>query len=262
MNAGFAWKRGLKHIGAVLGVLLVAGAVVAATWAKDPEKFGEGMGRFMVFAGLVTYGVSYLWQTGRRRWAMAAAGGFVALVAGLTVAVVLNLPKELTATEKAPLRQTTRDGRDMLEHPALGFRIAHPGAGFEDIDAEARRAVEQAFPGRNDVTGWAWRNEASGDGLIVLLVKDDIGGREGFAGLVRGLSESMAEVTGGSARIAEEAIVWTDAERSAVFAAGVPAGGHLVARFLAADGFVVGALAMVGDAAAARELAMTLSLGP
>ena len=34
----FSWKRGLKHVGIVCGLILAAGATAAAMWARDPIR--------------------------------------------------------------------------------------------------------------------------------------------------------------------------------------------------------------------------------
>lgn len=63
----FSWKRGLKHAGlAMLVVIIALGLVVVFADVKNPEKFGEGTGQFSLFVGLAALGISYKLQTRKR----------------------------------------------------------------------------------------------------------------------------------------------------------------------------------------------------
>ncbi len=86
----FSWKTGLKHAGlAVLFVVLLGLAALFLTYdhVQDPEKLGEGVGRFAAFSGMLAIGVSWAWQTGRARLAKGLLVGWVLLVLGTAAAV-------------------------------------------------------------------------------------------------------------------------------------------------------------------------------
>ena len=69
--ADFSTRRALKHAGVVVlaGILLAAAAL---PWVRDPHRYGEGVDRLALFLALAAAGLSWLWQTGRRRAAVTA----------------------------------------------------------------------------------------------------------------------------------------------------------------------------------------------
>src|SRR5438876_45007 len=104
----FSWKRAAKHVGIVVGAAIaICLALVFALDVKDPEKSGEGCGRLAGGLAVVTLGLSYLVQQGKKRLAgMLAAGLGVLVVGGITTAVLLANAHEttpLTESEKQPL---------------------------------------------------------------------------------------------------------------------------------------------------------------
>jgi hypothetical protein len=85
----FSIKKGLLHAFlALIALLLVGGVLVAVLPVKDPEKFGEGMGRFGVFIMLIAFGISWLFQTGRKKFAWLS---ILALLLGLSALVLAVL---------------------------------------------------------------------------------------------------------------------------------------------------------------------------
>jgi hypothetical protein len=91
----FSVKKGLLYAFLALVVVLVVGGVMVAVLpVKDPEKFGEGLGRFSVFIMLAAFGISWLFQTGRKRVAWASILTLLLGLAALIVAVLMALDSQ------------------------------------------------------------------------------------------------------------------------------------------------------------------------
>jgi hypothetical protein len=88
----FSWRRGLLHALVPFAVLIVSTVTIAAAAdVADPRRFGEGVGRLSVFVFGGGFGVSYLAQTGRKQWALAAGvAGAALLVAVIALALALG----------------------------------------------------------------------------------------------------------------------------------------------------------------------------
>ncbi len=259
-TAAFSTRRALKHVG-LLALVLILLAAAASPWVASPKKFGEGVGRFVAFASLAAYGLSYLWQTGRRRLAGGLGASLVLCVAALvvwlaTLAPGRRAPTPLTAADQGPLTVDTAGSK--LSHATLAFSLAAPGPGFQEITQETRPKIGQAFPGRHDVTCWGYRHEDTGAGLLVLLIKQPLDTREALEGVSHGFRESFT----GQAKftVSEDKTSWTDAERSVLFVGASDELGNVALRFLAGPTFGVGVIAVDTDAAAARATVMTLTL--
>src|SRR3954471_15420042 len=83
----FRWKRGLLHALIPFGLAIAGGlALLFLKPAADPEKLGEGVGRFAATCFVAGLAISYLVQTGRKK---AAVGASVALIAGVGALVAM-----------------------------------------------------------------------------------------------------------------------------------------------------------------------------
>ncbi len=229
---------------------------------KDPHRFGEGLGRLLVFAALVTAGLSYLWQHGKRRLAIAIAVGVVALITAITWTLLGTFGAgatvtPLTAAERAPLTLS----RGKLEHPTLHFTLEAPGVDFTLAGDEGARAIAAAMPGRDDVTGWLYRCPATGEAVLVMLFKSVLDSRQGLEGLVDGFRQSLLSAGGAAPTLAGDGVVWTASERSASFTATLPNGPTVVCRFVAGPTYVAGVMATLADTRRAEDLAGSLALG-
>lgn len=202
----FSWRRGLVHAALVLAVIVVAGAVLAgAGLVEDPQRFGEGVGRFAVAALIVAWGVSYLAQTGRRRAAWALALGTTALVAALIAYAFLSLEggARLAPAERADLALVNADDERWLEHPALGFAVRHPGPSFEPApDVSAALAASDAEEG---MATWGYVDRTTGEALAVMAVKG-VESRKELDGFLRGFRESLGRA---GATVQREEVAWT-----------------------------------------------------
>jgi len=89
----FRWGPGALHALFALGLVILLFAVInAAVPVADPRRFGEGVGRFSLFIGLGTLGVSWLAQTGRRLAALLVGALLLAVVLAV-VGMVLGLAR-------------------------------------------------------------------------------------------------------------------------------------------------------------------------
>jgi len=89
----FRWRLAAAH--AVLALMLIAvvtGALALTYDVADPNRFGEGVGRLSVFGVLCALGVSWLFQTGRRRIAAIVVGLLLMLLVILVVTVAALAP--------------------------------------------------------------------------------------------------------------------------------------------------------------------------
>jgi hypothetical protein len=124
---------------------------------------------------------SYLSQTGRK----AASKGLALLTAaglyfgGGPLVVAMTRPS-FTAEERAALVAVDEGGGRRLRHPALGFSLLHPGAGFVP-------SVSQAF--RADAHFYAFDNLALRERLVVGVFK----GKGESSASLRSLLESMRQ---------------------------------------------------------------------
>lgn len=251
----FSTRRAWKHVGLVVLVLVAAGAG-ASPWVKDPARFGEGLGRLLLVVGGATFGLSYLWQTGRRRRAVGLAVALVGGLAALTAVLVGQTgraERPLIASDTAPL---VRDG-GRLRHPTLGFSFALPAEGYTEFTDEARRALANAFAGRKDVTGWAWRG-AGIDSALIMLIKDAMNSKEALEGIAAGFKRSLGQSA--ELKLLDEHSQWDAEEHSVLFVIGMPSGDAMAVRFLAGPSVTVGIMASAADAASARQRVDTLTL--
>jgi hypothetical protein len=188
--ADFSWKRAFKHA-AIPCVLAIGGLAALSTRVKDPEKLGEDSAKPLLVLLGVCLGVSYLFQQGRRKQALAVALAFVALIGGLVAWGFANRSRPLTAADRAPLVDVTEDGMRWLRHPTLGFAIHHPGAGF----VEEPSAVAM-IPSRDDHSVYYAYANAEHDTILVVNVLHDLGAsresfEQAFHGIETGIRESV-----------------------------------------------------------------------
>lgn len=98
----FRWGRGLLHAFlALVAIVVVFGIVAVALPVADPQRFGEGVGRFSFFVGLGALCVSALAQNGRRTAAWVVGSLLAVLVAGLVVLLVVVV-QDGAATQQPP----------------------------------------------------------------------------------------------------------------------------------------------------------------
>jgi hypothetical protein len=218
---GVSWKRALLHGLIPVAVAIGGGLIVVATAdVADPERFGEGLGQFSVFAYLAGVGISWLAQSGRRRTAWIAGALLVAMVAALAIvafAVGRRASEPLTAAERAPLQVIDDGGQRRLVHPTLGFSVRHPGPGYQERPALAAMMGLGSDPAAQV---FAYAEDPPADALIVAIIKDAGRTRDGLdemiAGLERGLAASAREQMPGAAlQVDRREVIWTDAERVA-----------------------------------------------
>jgi hypothetical protein len=85
--------RGLLHaVLTLVAVIVIFGALLFVLPVADPNRYGEGVGRFAFFMCLGALGTSALAQTGRRTAAWVVGGLLGALVVGLVVLLVVIAP--------------------------------------------------------------------------------------------------------------------------------------------------------------------------
>jgi hypothetical protein len=223
----FRWKRALLHGLIPFGVVMVVGLVlVLATDVPDPEKFGEGVGRFVVFAYLGGLGISYLAQTGRKRAALAASLAIVAAIGAIVAVAVSNVPrgKPLRAIDREPLVEVDVAGKHRLRHPTFGFSILRPPASFTAhpelasqlaaVTGDARDSVHYAF------------TETSPSGGVLVTVMANVGtSRDDFDEVVRGVRKGL-EKSGASVKLDRDEITG-DGDQLAAHIAAVANGIHV-----------------------------------
>jgi hypothetical protein len=224
MTTSFSWKRGLKHAAIPSALFVVAGAVLA-TQSRDPEKLGEGMGRLLFVLIAVALGASYLWQTGKRRIALAVGIGFGALICGLTAAALATRPAHRPLA-RVPLLDVTEGGTRWLRHPALGFAVKHPGADY--VEAPELAAVMGS--GDPDTVYYAYTDSAR-TAVLAIGVMNDIGATratldDAMQGIERGLRAQA-----GAMSIADRQLTWDDHHHEARLHAVIGGAHYRVAAF-------------------------------
>jgi hypothetical protein len=181
----FSGKRAAKHAALAFVLVIVAGGIVtAAADVADPEKFGEGTGKFSVFAAALAFGVSWMFQTGRKVGAWSVIIGFVGLVAAVVVLIVSAPPYKRAldlARHRGPL---VRDGAQ-LRHPTLGFTVASPGAGYEE-NADAARMMGTG----KDVQTYAYM-DGDRDVFIVEILAQPLDSCAAVTGFLDGANTAM-----------------------------------------------------------------------
>jgi hypothetical protein len=261
----WSWRRALAHALVALGVVVAAGALLVAVGAvPEPQRFGEGLGRFGLLAMAVTAGVSYLAQTGRRRAAWGLALGTAGLL-GLVTALLLGALRAdrsaaLTATERADLQLEVRDGERWLTHPTLGFALRHPGPSFEPAQ-EVATAMASADADDGMAT-WGFVDRHTGEALAVMAVKG-IESRRDLDGFLKGFRDSLE---GAGGRIEREDVAWDDARREVRLEMSIEGEARVSIRALGATrgpdrtAFLIATLATTDDPARAAVLVESLSL--
>jgi hypothetical protein len=203
----FRWKRGLLHAAIPFALVIAAGLVaLLATNPVDPDKAGEGIGRFAFFAFLAGLGVSYLAQTGRRKAALWTGLGLVAVIAAVTVSVIAasrgNAPKRLSAADRAPLVEIEAAGAHRLQHPTLGFSILRPPASYRD--SPTMLAMMGPAIRDPDSVYYAFAETPPQAGLIVGVMSNLGESRAAFQHVIDGIRSGLAD----SARSQSETITY------------------------------------------------------
>ncbi|PKN54200.1 MAG: hypothetical protein CVU56_27855 [Deltaproteobacteria bacterium HGW-Deltaproteobacteria-14] len=165
-SPAFSIKRGILHAGVVVGVAIVALAVLAvAAGVRDPQKFGRGSAPFVAFSGFVAFAVSWLAQTGRRRAALGVALGVLALIAVVVVVVTSTGPAAWASdADRAPMLERGEGEGARLVHPTLGFSLRPLGGDFA-----VSRQVAAMFGDDPDRPSWGWLDTTHGIAALVTL---------------------------------------------------------------------------------------------
>lgn len=199
----FRWKRGVLHALIPFGLAIAGGLAILVTKnPADPEKLGEGVGRFAFCAFIAGLGISYLAQTGRKKAALWASLALVAAVGALAAIIATTAPRQrLHAADRAPLVDRVIDGSHRLVHPTLGFSILRPPASYQDSPQMAA-AMGVDDP---DTVAYAYADMPAQSGLIVAVIANAGESRSAFeevvAGVRRGILKSMTAQLGSAAKL-------------------------------------------------------------
>lgn len=174
----FSWKRGILHALIPFAAVIALGLlVVAVKDVADPEKFGEGLGRFAVVSLLAGMAVSYLFQTGKRKAGWGVLAGFV-LVIGAVAFVLFTIDPRPEIDRRALI-----DDGVTLRHPSLGFTLKRPPADFHDAPQLVKGMGDQG----KDTVIYAYAPATPGVGLIIGV----IWGTDHFDAVVRGVKRGL-----------------------------------------------------------------------
>jgi hypothetical protein len=176
----------------------------AVTKPVDAEKAGEGVGRFAGVALLAGLGVSYLVQTGRRKGALLAGLGLVALI-GVVVGLLVTRPhpSPLRAADRALLVEAELGGEHRLRHPTLGFSILRPPPGY--VASPQMAGAMGSIADDPGAVIYAYAEDPPQAGLVVSVLNNDGGSRHDVQafidGVQRGLESSARSQLGSSAQV-------------------------------------------------------------
>ncbi len=205
-RSDFRLGRAFLHaLAAIVLVAIVSGVLGAVYGVADPRRFGEGVGRFILFMGLGALGVSWLAQTGRRVAAIVAGGLLTALVIGLVVAVAMVAPTKTQGTGgpgpafKADLVRTD----DALRHPVLEFSIPDPGPGLVEQPGLAKTLA--SGPGER---AWVYADLASSEVFMVVLAARMASDAPTFEDFFRGVLAGQTGAAQGAEATVEERERW------------------------------------------------------
>jgi len=202
----FRLGRALVHaLLAVVLVAIVSGALAGVYGVADPRRFGEGLGRFIVFIGLGAIGVSWLAQTGRRVAAIVAGGLLTALVIGLVVVVAMVAPRrdrEAQGPSPAFVADLVRTD-DALRHPVLGFSIPDPGPGLVE-----QPGLAKTLPSGPGERGWVYADLASSEVFMVVLAAQMGSDAQTFEDFFAGVLAGQTGAAQGAAVKVEERETW------------------------------------------------------
>jgi hypothetical protein len=220
-TATWSWKRALLHAGlAFVVVILIGMGAFAALQNPDSNatKFGEGVGRLSVFTAAAVFAASWLDQTGRRRAALALAGGFVLLVGGVFAAILL-LPRSgtyssrpLAEADRAPLQIVDEAGQRRLRHPTLGFSLLHPGPRFVESPEVVAAMSGGALKGDPATVTYGFQEPDTQSALIVQVMNGMGGTRDKLVSHVDGVQQGLAKSAAASAdlRWLGKDVTWDD----------------------------------------------------
>lgn len=204
----FRWGRGLLHAGlALVVVLVIFGTMVAVLPVADPQRFGEGTGRFAFFIMLGALGVSALAQTGRRAAAWVVGGLLVAIVIAVVVVVVTLAPDRGAAEARPQLTDDLVRIDGVLRHPALGISMPDPGASLRPMP-ELARELSESVPGSR---AWVYVDETASAAVMVLVVADLAADEGSFTRFFEGVASGQTEgivATGMTLQERERSIHW------------------------------------------------------
>lgn len=187
----FRWGIAVLHaVLALVVTVAVTGAMAVLFDVADPRRFGEGVGRLCVFMMFGAFGVSWLFQTGRRVAAMIVGGLLGTLLAVLVVVTAMAVADRPPRSQRLPAVDLVRaDG--MLRHPTLGFAIPDPGPSFSPQPELAAARL----PSSRHSRGWVYADLTSSESVIIML---DSGGatdaktfEDFFRGVLRGQTRAM-----------------------------------------------------------------------
>jgi hypothetical protein len=182
----FSWKRGFKHALIPVALVIVAAVVLSTTrHIADPEKFGEGVGRFAAVCLGLGLGISALIQKGKHGAAWALGLSLAGLIVGGTIYLVVaeRAPRAHVVVDHSPL---VEDGL-RLRHPSLGFSIRRPPASFK-LSPQVAASMGTMDP---DVVTYAYAEDPPTSVLAVSVMYgmtgDDLG--DAVKGIKAGLSK-------------------------------------------------------------------------
>jgi hypothetical protein len=188
----YSWKKAALAAVVTAGLVLALGCALAfGLGVRDEDKFGEGIGRSLIFFGAFAYAMSYLYQTGRQRAAMITIGGLVVLIGLAIAALALTRPSgavQLTAADRAAF---VVEG-DRWRHPTLGFSIQSPGASFHDAPKLAAM-FGTSDEGMHMYAFTDGEGSAPGSAILVIGLMSGDGLVDNMAGLESGLGKVAAK---------------------------------------------------------------------
>jgi hypothetical protein len=198
----FRWKRGLLHALIPFGLAIAGGlALLVVKEPVDPEKLGEGVGRFAFFMLLAGLGISYLAQTGRKKaaWlaALALVGGIGALAAVLATA---HGPRRVHAADRAPLV----DDGVRLRHPTFGFSILRPPASYHEApQIAAAMGIDDP-----DTVTYAYAETPPRGGLVIAIIANAALTKADFTRAIAGIRHGMDKAMAAQANTVPGAVHW------------------------------------------------------
>ncbi len=254
----FSNKRAALHaLVPVIVMVVIAGVVATTTSVANPEKFGEGTGRFAVFVFAVAYGISYLAQTGRNRAALGTGLGFAGVVVGLGILISTAGGRRevvMPASLRVPL---VDDGSGRLRHPVLGFSFTKPSGMALAVE------LARAFPADPTQAYYVYANREAGEVLIVDVMYDGPRTQSAMQQTLDGVVHGLLTSAAGKLTLAfkDKHITWTDQTHEATATAEIDNDHELRLRAIAVEpaGYAPVVVVVVGIGPTTSTLAATLA---
>ncbi|HEV7555831.1 MAG TPA: hypothetical protein VGO00_10270 [Kofleriaceae bacterium] len=197
----FRWKRAVLHALIPFGLVVLVGLVALfVTDPVDPEKAGEGVGRFAAVAFVIGIAISYLWQTGKKLAAKLTALALLLFVAAIGIGLVTNDThrRHHLVVDRSPLVEVTIDGQVRLRHPTYGFSFLRPPKGYAAADA-----LIDKFGITPDPEGLIYAfAETPPTAVVMVHVLTDVGeSRAEFAAVALGIRAGLTGAAGKDLKI-------------------------------------------------------------